>query len=1152
MVYCFHTGEVITMKKTAVIIIAILMAVTSVHWNVFADETKADALRISGDTRYSTSTHIADYYKERINKGAKLSAVVVATGENFPDALAGSYLANKHNAPIIMINKGCASTVVSYVKENLSDGGTVYVLGGTGAVPDSWLGDLKTTRFSGKDRYITNLEILKGADVSGGALLVCTGNNYADALSASGLDMPILLVGDSLTNDQRDFLSAGQWEFHIVGGTGAVSSSLENQLKQYDKDGSIDRVFGSTRYDTSEELAKKYAGGAKKVVLATGQAFPDGLCGGPVAFNLDAPIILADPGKNRENARSYVDSNSIRSGIVLGGTGRIDDATVRYIFQTAGGEEEPEYMNINSTGMDNMIWSWWYYPQVISDGNKVFWGYATNEGYCGVAQYDGVEGLVTKTALKKVDEIDDHNGLALTILDDKRIMCAYASGHNLNKEIHIRISDEPLDISSFNNDTVLESAGVTCYSQIIKSNNLYWLFYRVNNTSWAYRTSPDGREWSEETIAVKAGMQYYCRFVKTTEDGLIRIVMYSNPSQVAPEIRMGFLNTASKSIFNADGKTKLGSEKINYDAFATIIEKPEDKTQRLFDVAVTDPDDPLILYATFTGKKKVNDSIYYVYDSGESSEICKGGAPLMDPKYQLGAAFINNNSFVVARNNVGTDYIELYKYDKGTIAFEKQIDSQIGSASSRDARPIVDVNGKALLWHNGWYNNSKYTDFNTSARLYLIDSNSVICESSEGLDAEELSKPDAQTVEMVKQYSAKLFSENMTEDRNYLKGGFTWDQEYAKKIKTNPDATTRGWLYYNGFMMEALLTADPENSTEILSFYDSHKGSNGELKVSEKSVFPVGALDNIMPAAVMVRLVNEGYADDAHRTDYNKMANYAYNKLEKQIMYDGLDGRPYAGKLWLHQQIKDETTGEYVPAKSWSTWNICLDGVYMSQLYLIRLAEAIDSGDMVIFANDGHTVSSDELWDDIYTRLCFVMENMKISRTGLLAHVYSAEQQKTNDITWGRGMGWFTMVLLEAAEKMPDPEKREKLQDYYNTLMKSVLKWQDPESLLWYNVVERKDELNKNRPETSGSAMFAYCLLKGYKVGILQDEEYYKGGLAAFNAIVKNHYNEEDGLQDTLISMGPGSTENAYQNPDYVNNEAKGVAPLILAAQYAY
>jgi rhamnogalacturonyl hydrolase YesR len=142
------------------------------------------------------------------------------------------------------------------------------------------------------------------------------------------------------------------------------------------------------------------------------------------------------------------------------------------------------------------------------------------------------------------------------------------------------------------------------------------------------------------------------------------------------------------------------------------------------------------------------------------------------------------------------------------------------------------------------------------------------------------------------------------------------------------------------------------------------------------------------------------------------------------------------------------------------------------------------------------------------------------------------------------------MVMLEACDKMPDGQKKQQLQAEFDSLLRSVLEWQDPESHLWYNVMTRRDDLAKNRPETSGSAMLTYCLLKGYHDGILKDEEFRNAGITAFNAMVENYYNETDGLTDTLISMGPASKETDYQNPQFVSNEAKGVAPLIMAAKY--
>ena len=417
-------------------------------------------------------------------------------------------------------------------------------------------------------------------------------------------------------------------------------------------------------------------------------------------------------------------------------------------------------------------------------------------------------------------------------------------------------------------------------------------------------------------------------------------------------------------------------------------------------------------------------------------------------------------------------------------------------------------------------------------------------------DTTDLSQADPANVDAVRAYAARLYNENMIADRDYIQGGFTWDQENVRNKAKDPDAKTYGWKYYNALLLEAFLSEDPDNASEILRFYDSHINENGELLISSGRLYPAGILDGAMPGALMIKLVNMGATDEEQTANYTRAANTIYNKLENQYMYDGNDGRPYAGKLWMHHQIKDPESGEIVPASVWSKWPVCVDGIYMSQIFLIRLAEAIDSGSMVITSVDGHTVTSQELWDDICTRLDYTAKVFRNDETGLISHVYSPERGEANNISWSRGTGWFMMAMLEAIECMPKGSQRNALQEQFDSLMRSVLEWQDPESLLWYNVMTRKSDLAKNRPETSGSAMISYCLLRGYKDGILKDEEFRRAGLMAFNAMVKYHYSETEGLADTLISMGPADTEAAYQNPKYVANEAKGIAPLIMASEY--
>ena len=294
-------------------------------------------LRICGDNRFLTSLAIANKLKENLGV-SEFKAVVLATGMNFPDALAGGYLANQKEAPIILISEGAENRakVVDYIKANLAkDGGTIYVLGSEGAVKEAWLEPLKDftiKRLEGSDRYLTNIAILNEIGVKAGDdILVATGANYADALSASGVAMPILLVSKELKADSQvpylDSLKGSK--FHILGAEAAVAGSIEDALKAY---GDVDRVAGDSRYATSTAIAEKFVADPKGVALAYGMNFPDGLCGGPLAIRSGHPLILANnPDTARAAAAEYAKAHSLTSGVVFGSADVLTDDTVRAI-----------------------------------------------------------------------------------------------------------------------------------------------------------------------------------------------------------------------------------------------------------------------------------------------------------------------------------------------------------------------------------------------------------------------------------------------------------------------------------------------------------------------------------------------------------------------------------------------------------------------------------------------------------------------------------------------------------------------------------------------------------------------------------------------------------------------------------------------------
>ncbi|MCR4841116.1 MAG: cell wall-binding repeat-containing protein, partial [Lachnospiraceae bacterium] len=283
-------------SKTLTAFVLACFAVIAAVAVIAGKSKKADAAeatqyiyRISGESRYETAIKVADELKNYTGV-SRFDSVVIASGLSFPDALAGSYLAIKKDAPILLIanNQKYIDMVSSYVKENLKSNGTVYILGGEGAVSaecEEAFSDFNVERLSGTGRIETNLAILEEAGVTDEDILVCTAGGFPDSLSASATGRPILLVGRSLTEEQKEWLASLEGngnKFYIIGGTGVVGAAVENEIKAY-ADEAPTRLAGSDRFNTSILIAEEFFPSAHGMTLAYSHNFPDGLSGGPLA-----------------------------------------------------------------------------------------------------------------------------------------------------------------------------------------------------------------------------------------------------------------------------------------------------------------------------------------------------------------------------------------------------------------------------------------------------------------------------------------------------------------------------------------------------------------------------------------------------------------------------------------------------------------------------------------------------------------------------------------------------------------------------------------------------------------------------------------------------------------------------------------------------
>ena len=307
-----------------------------------------EVIRLAGSHRWETAIKVADEMKANLDV-EKFDAIIIASGNDFADALAGSYLSTVKNAPILLGwgNGGKYEYLdtdnIEYIKANLAEGGTVYILGGEKAVPKLYEDALKgynVKRLGGANRFETNLLILAEAGVQDGSeILVCTSTNFADSLSASATAKPILLVFNEygkLYGKQPEFLAGlKNCTFTVIGGESAVSADLAKAIETY---GKVERLAGANRFETSVMVAQKYFEDVDTAVLAYAWNYPDGLCGGSLAYSLKAPLILTMT-KYEAKAVEYAKAAGITSGLVLGGDTLISDEAVRAIFAMDAADE---------------------------------------------------------------------------------------------------------------------------------------------------------------------------------------------------------------------------------------------------------------------------------------------------------------------------------------------------------------------------------------------------------------------------------------------------------------------------------------------------------------------------------------------------------------------------------------------------------------------------------------------------------------------------------------------------------------------------------------------------------------------------------------------------------------------------------------------
>ncbi len=218
---------------------------------------------------------------------------------------------------------------------------TLYSMGGSANV----------SRIAGNDSWDTAAAISKKTFSSSSTAVLARGDDFADAMSATGLagaleggkGAPILLTDrDSLSKATLDELRRlGVKTVYLIGGEAAIKKKVAEDLTSAKIE--VKRIAGNESYDTSvvcaKEILKLDPKATSKAIVAYSQNFQDALSISSFAYKYHVPIFLQTYGKNSSQRKLTKEATSLLKDTwgkatiyVPGGDGAVATSTVEDVF----------------------------------------------------------------------------------------------------------------------------------------------------------------------------------------------------------------------------------------------------------------------------------------------------------------------------------------------------------------------------------------------------------------------------------------------------------------------------------------------------------------------------------------------------------------------------------------------------------------------------------------------------------------------------------------------------------------------------------------------------------------------------------------------------------------------------------------------------
>ncbi|WP_170131245.1 cell wall-binding repeat-containing protein [Quadrisphaera granulorum] len=267
--------------------------------------TDGRSTRLLGPDRIATAIAVS---QDTFPDLAGAPAAVLTTSGTYADALAGGALAAKVGGPLLLTTPGhLDDSVARELRRVVKAGGTVYVLGDTGAVTGDVETQLRSTftvkRLAGKTRFSTALAVadtMRALGAKGPAYLV-TGTNFPDGLAVAALaahkDGLVVLSNDTVMDaaTQAWLAKDDPNGTHTVpvGGPAHTAASVLSAATN------ASAIDGVDRYDTARRVAAAFGAirtgtTAPWIGMATVRNWPDALVAGAAIAHRGGPLLLTD------------------------------------------------------------------------------------------------------------------------------------------------------------------------------------------------------------------------------------------------------------------------------------------------------------------------------------------------------------------------------------------------------------------------------------------------------------------------------------------------------------------------------------------------------------------------------------------------------------------------------------------------------------------------------------------------------------------------------------------------------------------------------------------------------------------------------------------------------------------------------------------